>query len=1102
MPNQTPGTGPKRAQNPLRNLRAPFALTEMLGLLAVLMLMAADLQAETPIGTPPQRLHRPPDTDNTQCSRIAFDGQGILWCILNAEAVAQFDGLRWREIQSLQGRIAQNLQYRAQERRMYFAGFRDIGYLEPDASGDWAYHDIRPRLPEAARDLTLLVTLLWDAADRCYVNNLNYMVRLDGGTAGRVWRPEGIISHSFSHQGHVYLSTLQEGLIRIEGEEMHRVPMENRGNSTVTASCDLPDGRTVLAFENGTLRLLDGTLITALPISPNALKSKEFIQGLALLPNGWMAASTSQSVILVLDTKGNLHLRIDREQGLRIDAGSLPAVDNQGFLWMGTHTGLLQLDVLSPLSVLDARHGLGFAADRAVMAGGRLWVANSQGLWGSIEQQTAGQRAFSQVGSVAQVTSNMVVDHRERLLFTATLVDGEATSPITLMALDPNSRRHQTTGLTMESSEVLYLSPRERNLLFVTGYGSLQRLRLKGEQWELEGPPIPSPMRLHDLIEDPQEAAYWLTTGLDSVGRLTFGPDGLAQWERFTLSDGLPRDWITPRRLQREVIFCTKVGIYRFDPELRQFKPHPFFQELPPEISAEFLQIQPDERGNLWIGSREGTGVMRRQTDGSYQWDLLGLRLLGKPAITNILFEDPEVVWFITRDRVVRYDDNVRVRPQTRFRTLLREVREIGSHRLLYGGADLGGTPHLELPHAQNDIRVQVAANAFEDPQRNEFSHRLAGKEPHWSPWTPEATRDFTNLREGHYILELRSRNLLGVEGDTTRLKITIRPPWYRTWWAYGLYALGLAGGTALVSQVRGRYLKRKNRELERLVEEGTERIRHQADELSAANAHMARSNEELRETNEELATTNQQLSLANQRLEVLDQEKNDFIGIVSHDLRNPLGAIGQATELIAEDPAVEGQTRELVDLVQLSVNTSLSIVTNLLDLNRIEQGRLVAELSQQDLTAITRRESDTFRARALAKSIDLILIAPDPVYCQADAGILGQVIGNLISNAVKYSPPGRRVWVSCRQLDGKARCEVRDEGHGIKAEELPLLFRKFSRLSSRPTGGEHSVGLGLAIVHRMVEAMQGRIWCESIYGMGATFIVELPGNPAAQNQP
>ena len=109
------------------------------------------------------------------------------------------------------------------------------------------------------------------------------------------------------------------------------------------------------------------------------------------------------------------------------------------------------------------------------------------------------------------------------------------------------------------------------------------------------------------------------------------------------------------------------------------------------------------------------------------------------------------------------------------------------------------------------------------------------------------------------------------------------------------------------------------------------------------------------------------------------------------------------------------------------------------------------------------------------------------------DPSVMVQVLENLVSNAIKYSPSGKNIRVRLSKDPSHVRCEVRDEGPGLSAEDQKKLFGKFARLSAKPTGGEHSTGLGLSIVKKMVEAMNGKVWCESELGKGATFVVQLP---------
>jgi len=136
----------------------------------------------------------------------------------------------------------------------------------------------------------------------------------------------------------------------------------------------------------------------------------------------------------------------------------------------------------------------------------------------------------------------------------------------------------------------------------------------------------------------------------------------------------------------------------------------------------------------------------------------------------------------------------------------------------------------------------------------------------------------------------------------------------------------------------------------------------------------------------------------------------------------------------------------------------------------------------------------ESHRARAAAKR-QIIHFGNEPARVTAlvDPNVMVQVMENLLSNAVKYSPPGKNIRVRLRKLPDTVRFEVQDEGPGLSAEDQKQLFGKFARLSAKPTGGESATGLGLSIVKRMVEAMSGRVWCESEPGKGAMFVVELP---------
>ncbi len=250
--------------------------------------------------------------------------------------------------------------------------------------------------------------------------------------------------------------------------------------------------------------------------------------------------------------------------------------------------------------------------------------------------------------------------------------------------------------------------------------------------------------------------------------------------------------------------------------------------------------------------------------------------------------------------------------------------------------------------------------------------------------------------------------------------------------------------------------------------------------------------------THLELKKAREALWQYSERLREMNEEKNDFLGIVAHDLRSPLSNIVSASSMVLTDPEMDrAQIDEFVDIVRTSAQHMIHLVENLMDVNAIEQGRMKIDLSPCELGELVRGVANNYQGRAQAKQQELSFTEePGPLVALADPHATIQVFDNLISNAVKYSPAGKRIEVRLLRRNGMIRCEVADQGPGVTPADLKKMFGKFARLSARPTGGEPSSGLGLSIVKKMVEAAGGKVWCESEPGQGARFIVELPSAP------
>lgn len=251
---------------------------------------------------------------------------------------------------------------------------------------------------------------------------------------------------------------------------------------------------------------------------------------------------------------------------------------------------------------------------------------------------------------------------------------------------------------------------------------------------------------------------------------------------------------------------------------------------------------------------------------------------------------------------------------------------------------------------------------------------------------------------------------------------------------------------------------------------------------------------DEISRLNNELVDLQRELAKKNAELERLNQEKNRFLGMAAHDLRNPLHAILNYVDFLMSDyPITTEQRIEFLGVIRSSSEFMSQLIDDLLDVAVIESGQLKLDYSAVDLNALAREVTAMNQTLASRKQIQIELTMDPFPAMVLDRTKISQVLNNLISNAVKFSEPASEVKVQLQREDGSVLISVQDHGPGIAADELANLFRPFQRGRARGTAGEKSTGLGLMIVKRIVEGHGGQIWVESRLGEGSTFYVRLP---------
>jgi two-component system, sensor histidine kinase and response regulator len=240
---------------------------------------------------------------------------------------------------------------------------------------------------------------------------------------------------------------------------------------------------------------------------------------------------------------------------------------------------------------------------------------------------------------------------------------------------------------------------------------------------------------------------------------------------------------------------------------------------------------------------------------------------------------------------------------------------------------------------------------------------------------------------------------------------------------------------------------------------------------------------------------THLDLKAARDRLQQLAEDKDELLGILAHDLKNHLGGVQMSASLLRDRMARHGDSRsaQLSENIWHSTNQLLGFVKEFLA-NSAADHSIALQPERVNLGDAAARAVQDYREAAQRKNLDFRLQLPEePVTVLADQHAVSQVLDNLVSNAVKFSPPDKSILVAVRSDANGALCSVQDQGPGLNEEDKSRMFRRYGRLSTRPTGGEPSTGLGLSIVKKLVKAMDGKLSCDSQVGQGTTFTVWLP---------
>ena len=745
--------------------------------------------------------------------------------------------------------------------------------------------------------------------------------------------------------------------------------------------------------------------------------------------------------------------------------------DRAGNLWIGTNNGIsilnkagdkLRHDRFVPLqdvfNTITQTEGI----NAVLEVNGALWLATQTGVYRYRHGQPVHRVS---VGNF----SALFFDKSKAEVYAGTIGDGYYV----FNAGNFNRLRHvHKTGIgqdddpyTVKGHRINSFAIDGQGYLWIAAEGCLNRCdpakkrfrKLHGKQKNLQNP---SGNTNQYLLPD-RRGNLWIA----SMGGLSKLPatevakpfdHADLQFEHFLYRPG------DSSSISSDVVFClledsnghiwagTDAGLNRYDPQTGAWRWFLSTDGLP---GNEIVTLVEDRNGDIWAGSpQEGLAKFDRTSGRFFRYSQKdGLSTDRFRPNAGLCSADGFVVLGGRTGLVGFHPDSLLPRNAapllyfTDFKILNQAVPiGEGDNQL---AAPMYQTELIEVDYDRKVLSFQFAALNFIHPEKQVYRHRLIPFHHEWQYNGNKREITFTNLDPGTYQLQVETSEN-GYDWTGKSLILRIRPPWYRTWWAYLLYILTI--GSALYA-IRGYELKRQGAKSEA------------------------------------------------SRLQELDNVKTRLYTNITHEFRTPLTVIlGETAHL--EKQAAAKQKGSLA-AIRRQGRQLLNLVNQMLDLAKVEAGSLHLNLVQGNLILFLKYLLESFRSLADSKHIELRFEAGvEAFWMDYDPDKLQKIVSNLLSNALKFTPQNGQVTLRVKTGD-ELILQVSDTGQGIPPDKLPLIFDRFYQADNSATRQAEGTGIGLTLAKELTHLLGGRIDAESRPGEGATFTVTLPVSHTAERQ-
>ena len=932
--------------------------------------------------------------------RMSQDQIGRLW-IIQEGSFMSFDNLHWNEL----------LDPSDPERNLSYAISRKEGNYF-GAAGNWGSFafqnngliDTTSFRDETAPAWTSNTTFV-------HIETTSYGVAFAGGS-GLVFHnseshrnyyfqiPETLLI--FSIHDEIYLSSYTSGLCRLDRETMRLIPLQDQPTPDRVIECvTYWDENTVMGMTyERKLVLFDGTTTHHWPTEIEDLLSTGTSALLKLDPDH-IALSLNGNGLFILDAQGNIRAHHDDPSFRNINDLILT---EPGILWISSGAGVSKLVYEYPVSMFDHRCGLILVWPSVIKHKGQTIVITSGRLYRPVEGCKGALTHFENwdldifdgIWVAGSSPEGLLLGNAHGLVFRS-----DQTQSI-IKVLD---------GFTINRIQQI---DSDGHRFLIIGESDIAAIRWDGEQWVEYLPRVAGvgfPSLIHSIYND----SVWVELGLNRIAHLSVTPEAI-RTEIFDDWDAQNPVWINVGNVGTTIVVTHSPGDIRFYEETTaSWTERPDLLDIFSQSPHPILRPKQSKDGTIWMGYDKGVFKLEIRENGAiYDTESLQLLSLNYP-ICDIAGNE---VWVRAENILYRIDTQQKGIPLHQPEPVLISMIDSRRNALLFDALQDPTNRELEIPYASNSLDIHFFPGTYSLLRNPKYQYQLEGYSREWSQPDYDSTINLTSLHEGSYTLNIRMLYGNSTIGVPCSYRFTILPPIYRTWYAYLAYlGLALLLLSLLISRTTS-VMKRRNRELEKLVKERTS----------------------------ELEILNQNLREAIAEAHAASEAKGQFLANMSHEIRTPMNGVMGMCSMLEETPLSKEQQNYLGTL-RVSSETLLTIINDILDFSKIEAGKMSIERIPFDLHHIIDDVMDLVAPLMESKTLELVHFTPVSIAPMrlGDPTKIRQVILNLVSNAIKFTESG---FIELRvQTTGDPdmlEFLVRDTGIGISEDTVVKLFSPF----------------------------------------------------------